>query len=100
MDRLTDEEKKIEEVMENLVPVSGDKKKKIDTILARARKNRSISLRIADYDLERLKEKAANDGIPYQTLINTILHKYITNQLLERNEVLKSLQVLREGNSL
>ena len=63
--------------------------------LTKAKKNKAISLRIAEYDLEKLKEKAASDGIPYQTLINTVLHKYITNQLLEKNEVLKSIQVLR-----
>ncbi len=100
MDNLTDEEKRIEDDIDNLVPVSADKKKKIDTILARAKKNRSISLRIADFDLERLKEKAANDGIPYQTLINTVLHKYITNQLLEKSEVLKSLQMIKENKSI
>ena len=50
---------------------------------------------IIEYDLEKLKEKAKNDGIPYQTLISMVLHKYITNQLLEKSELLKSIQILR-----
>jgi hypothetical protein len=63
--------------------------------MGRARKNKSISLRIAEYDLEKLKEKAKSDGIPYQTLISMVLHKYITNELVEKSELLKSIQLLR-----
>jgi len=95
MNRLTSEERDIENSMDSLVPLSGEKRKRVESIIARAKKNRAISLRIAEYDLEKLKEKAENDGIPYQTLINMVLHKYITNQLVERGEVLKSIQLLQ-----
>ena len=95
MNNLSNEEKKIENNIDSLISVSGKKRERIESILAKAKKNKAISLRIAEYDLEKLKEKAASDGIPYQTLINTVLHKYITNQLLEKNEVLKSIQILR-----
>ena len=81
IDKMTEEEKLIEDDIENLRVVSKSKEDKINKIILRARKNRAISLRIANFDLEKIKEKANNDGIPYQTLINTILHKYITNQL-------------------
>ena len=100
MNNLTNEEKEIENNIELLVSVSGKKRERIESILAKAKKNKAISLRIAEYDLEKLKEKAASDGIPYQTLINTVLHKYITNQLLEKNEVLKSIQVLRNKEAI
>ncbi|MCK4542293.1 MAG: hypothetical protein KAU17_08675 [Spirochaetales bacterium] len=100
MNNLTNEERKIENDIDNLVPVSDEKRKRIESIIAKAKKNKAISLRIAEYDLEKLKEKAANDGIPYQTLINTVLHKYITNQLLEKSEVLKSIQILRNKETI
>ncbi|MBU4426341.1 MAG: CopG family antitoxin [Pseudomonadota bacterium] len=100
MNNLTNEEKEIENNIDSLVSVSGKKRERIESILAKAKKNKAISLRIAEYDLEKLKEKAASDGIPYQTLINTVLHKYITNQLLEKNEVLKSIQVLRNKEAI
>jgi len=100
MNNLTNEEKEIENNIDSLVSVSGKKKERIESILAKAKKNKAISLRIAEYDLEKLKEKAASDGIPYQTLITTVLHKYITNQLLEKNEVLKSIQVLRNKEAI
>jgi len=89
--KLTEEEKLIENDIDKLKPVSGEKKAKIKKILAGARKSRSISLRISVYDLDKLKEKAERTGIPYQTLINSILHKYLTNQLLEEDEILKAL---------
>jgi predicted DNA binding CopG/RHH family protein len=89
--RLTEDEKLIEKNINELKPVSEKKAKKINNILTKARKSRSISLRISNYDLEKLKEKADRVGMPYQTLINSILHKYITNQLLEEEEIIKSL---------
>lgn len=36
-----------------------------------------ISISIPKRDLARLKAKAAEEGMPYQTLINSILHKYV-----------------------
>lgn len=36
-----------------------------------------ISLRLPKTDLERLKSQAMRDGMPYQTLINSILHKAV-----------------------
>ena len=89
--RLTEDEKLIEANISKLKPVSIKKAEKINSILANARKSRSISLRISNFDLEKLKEKADKIGIPYQTLINSVLHKYITNQLLEEDEMIKSL---------
>lgn len=94
--KLLNDEKKIENEFEKLKPISDNKREKVEKILAQAKKNRSISLRISNYDLEKLKEKAHNDGIPYQTLINSILHKYITNQLYEKDQVLKSFKLMSE----
>ncbi len=93
-DKLLDEEKAIENEIDNLRPVSEMKKKKIEQLLSQARKNKSISLRISNFDLEKLKEKANNEGVPYQTLINSILHKYITNQLFEKEQILKTYKLL------
>jgi predicted DNA binding CopG/RHH family protein len=38
-------------------------------------KTRHISIRISERDLQRLKAKAIDEGIPYQTLASSILHK-------------------------
>ncbi|MDA3799481.1 MAG: hypothetical protein PF692_10420 [Kiritimatiellae bacterium] len=40
------------------------------------RKNRKINIRISENDLSALQRRAAREGIPYQTLIGSVLHKY------------------------
>ncbi len=40
------------------------------------RKDARINIRLSSSDLLRIKQKAAFEGIPYQTLIASILHKY------------------------
>lgn len=40
-------------------------------------KRRRISISIPERDLARLKTRAAEEGMPYQTLIKSILHKYV-----------------------
>lgn len=97
MINLTSEEKNIENDIDNLVSVSDEKKAKIEGILRTANKTKSISLRISEYDLNRLKKMANADNLPYQTLINSILHKYITNQLMEKKEILKSIRILNNN---
>ena len=94
--KLTDEEKQIENDIENLQPVEGEKKQQIKNIIAQAKKNKSISLRISNFDLDKLKEKANLEGVPYQTLINSILHKYVTDQLFEKDQILKSVKLMSE----
>lgn len=96
MEQLLPEELEIENDIENLGPVSAEKRNKIEGLIDAAKKNKAISLRIASYDLEKIKEKAGKEGIPYQTLINSILHKYITNQLLEKDEIIKTFSVMQK----
>lgn len=44
-------------------------------------KNSRINIRIAGADLSLLKRKAAQEGMPYQTLIASLLHKYAVGSL-------------------
>jgi len=43
---------------------------------ANLNKTRNINIRISEADLLKIKSKAAEEGIPYQTLISSFLHKY------------------------
>lgn len=45
------------------------------------RKEARINIRISEYDLDHIKQKAAYEGLPYQTLIASILHKYAAGHL-------------------
>ncbi len=40
------------------------------------RKDQRMNIRISKADLNRIKAKAAEEGIPYQTLVASIIHKY------------------------
>ena len=44
-------------------------------------KRKAINLRILESDLREIKNKALEDGIPYQTLITSIIHKYVNGTL-------------------
>jgi len=48
------------------------------------RKDRRVNIRISERDLLALQRRALREGIPYQTLIASILHKYVTGALSER----------------
>jgi predicted DNA binding CopG/RHH family protein len=50
------------------------------------RKDARVNLRVCSDDLERLKQIAAYEGIPYQTLIASILHKYSLGRLYGKCE--------------
>jgi predicted DNA binding CopG/RHH family protein len=48
-------------------------------------KTARVSIRLTATDLAALKHKAQAEGIPYQTLIGSILHTYVTGQLMPRS---------------
>ena len=47
------------------------------------RKNRKINIRISENDLSALQRRAAREGIPYQTLIGSVLHKFASGFMKE-----------------
>lgn len=48
-------------------------------------KNARMNIRISKRDLNDLKAKALEEGVPYQTLVSSILHKYVAGKLAETN---------------
>jgi predicted DNA binding CopG/RHH family protein len=52
-----------------------------------ALKDYRINVRISKKDVEALKTKALEEGIPYQTLVTSILHKYVTGKLREQDQI-------------
>jgi len=47
------------------------------------KKDRRINIRISSKDLNALQKRALEEGIPYQTLVSSILHKYVSGRLRE-----------------
>ncbi|MBT3347527.1 MAG: hypothetical protein HOM84_05050 [Thiotrichales bacterium] len=56
-----------------------------DTMILAAKetmkKNKNINIRISENDLESIKLLAAKEGMPYQTLIGSLIHKYVSGYL-------------------
>ena len=51
-------------------------------------KNKRINIRISQRDLEYIQRRALEEGMPYQTLIASLIHRYISGKLVEKDKVL------------
>jgi predicted DNA binding CopG/RHH family protein len=60
-----------------------------------ALKDYRINVRISKRDVEALKTRALEEGIPYQTLVTSILHKYVTGRMVEKKEKVSPGATLR-----
>ena len=47
-------------------------------------KNKRINIRLNQLDLQSLQRKAFEEGLPYQTFISSLLHKFVTGKLVEK----------------
>jgi predicted DNA binding CopG/RHH family protein len=48
------------------------------------KKGRRINIRISAQDLDAIRKRALEEGLPYQTLISSLLHKYAAGRLVEK----------------
>jgi predicted DNA binding CopG/RHH family protein len=48
------------------------------------KKDKRINLRLSQKDYHQIQIKAAQEGIPYQTLISSIIHKYLNGSLFQK----------------
>lgn len=47
------------------------------------KKDARLNIRISSYDLQGLQKKAMLEGLPYQTFVSSLLHKYVAGRLVE-----------------
>ena len=66
--------------------------------LAALRKDKRINIRIPERDLVLIQQRALEEGLPYQTLISSILHKYISGRL--RESAIKSLSLRNDREQI
>jgi predicted DNA binding CopG/RHH family protein len=84
--KLTKEEREILESVERgewreIPDFEAEKQRIADAARATLRKDKRVNIRITERDLQRFQRKAAEEGLPYQTLISSVLHKYINGRL-------------------
>jgi len=53
------------------------------TVLANVKQKKAINIRALESDIIKIKSKALSKGIPYQTLINSVIHQFANDKLLE-----------------
>ena len=81
---LSDEEEKILKDYEEGKLVSIDnleeEKQRYQTIaVATLNKTKNINIRLSEKDLQKAKAKASEAGLPYQTLLSSIIHRFVNN---------------------
>jgi predicted DNA binding CopG/RHH family protein len=86
--RLDKEEKEILDALENgEIRAAPPSKKEIAEVKANVantlRKDRRVTIRLYDHDLKGIQKKALEKGIPYQTLISSMIHQYVEGDLVE-----------------
>ena len=67
VDNLEDEIKKHKEIAKNTL-----------------KKDKRINIRLSSNDLQMLKTTAVELGMPYQTLVSSVLHQYVTGRLVQK----------------
>ena len=69
--------------------LSKPSKKELEAIKAAAdstfKKDKRVTIRLYDHDFRGIQKKAMQMGIPYQTLISGIIHRYIEGDLVSKN---------------
>jgi len=56
-----------------------------------SRKSERMNIRMTKADMDALRARASADGIPYQTLVASVLHRYSVGRLIDINEARKIL---------
>lgn len=74
--KLDPEEQQIEDEAEEYRPVTGEKRKQLEKMLYGDKETTMMSIRVPVEDIKAIREKAEKLGIPYQTLIKSVLHQY------------------------
>jgi len=88
--KLNKEEKELLKSVENgawrqIPNFKKEAKRYQETARETLKKNKRVNIRMTERDLVQIQKKAVEEGLPYQTLISSVLHKYINGHLTEKN---------------
>jgi predicted DNA binding CopG/RHH family protein len=90
-------EQEIEKSAYSYRPVLRKERNRLESVLDRIRKTRNINIRLSESVLEQIKQRSREEGIPYQTLISSILHKFVTDRLVDESAIRKSIRILHSN---
>ena len=85
--KLTKEEKELVNSIElgewRATTAKSELRKYRDAARQMMKKDARLNIRISSHDLENLQKKAMEEGLPYQTFVSSLLHKYVAGRLVE-----------------
>ncbi|MDG1945171.1 MAG: CopG family antitoxin [Halioglobus sp.] len=83
--RLSKEEKKLLDSVESgdfVSTLTKARKEELEAVATNTfKKDKRINIRISNRDLIAVQSRASEEGIPYQTLVSSIIHKYVSGSL-------------------
>ncbi|MDP2700562.1 MAG: hypothetical protein Q8P98_00670 [Candidatus Rokubacteria bacterium] len=71
-------------VLRSTMPSRSELKALREAARATSIKDRRVNIRLSSPDLRDLRARALEEGVPYQTLIASVLHKFVSRRLVER----------------
>jgi len=83
--------------LRSISPSKTELKKYRDAARATFIKDRRINIRLSSPDLMDIQARAAEEGVPYQTLISSVLHKFLTGRFIEKPSRLTTRSSGRAG---
>lgn len=68
------------------IGISDSEKKNLSEVAANTlKKNKRVNIRLSEHDLKAIQSKALQEGLPYQTLISSLIHKYTNGLLVDKS---------------
>lgn len=91
--KLNKEEKEILSSFEkgewkSIPDLKNEMERHVEYAKATYRKDKRVNIRMSQKDLDAIHRKALEEGIPYQTLISSILHKFLSGKLVEKDNII------------
>ncbi len=71
--------------LKSIPDVEAEKERYKKIFSENATKRKQVNLRLLERDLHKIRTKALVQGIPYQTLISSIVHQYVNGELVVRD---------------
>jgi predicted DNA binding CopG/RHH family protein len=87
--KLSKQEKEIVESVErgdwrSVRGVKKQMKRYQDYARAAVHKDKRVNIRMSEKDLIHIQKKAMEEGLPYQTLTSSVLHKYVNGRMVDK----------------
>ena len=71
--------------LKSIPNVKSEIQRTITLFKANGKKNKRVNIRLTELDYQHAQARALREGLPYQSLLSSVLHKWLTGQLVEKS---------------